>query len=46
MRFKNRYLICRVIVNDSKVNESLLESDIVSSIRVELVFVFLLLRNR
>lgn len=33
-------------MNDSKVNESLLESDIVSSIRVELVFVFLLLRNR
>lgn len=46
MRFKNRYLVCRVIVSDSKVNESLLESDIVSSIRVELVFVFLLFRNR
>lgn len=34
MRFKIRYILCRIIVSDSQVHEQLVENDLVAAIRV------------
>ena len=40
MRFKNRYILCKIVVNDPDVTEKLTEMDIVLAIRVHLRFLF------
>ena len=36
MRFKNRYILCKIVVNDPEITEKITEVDIVLAIRVHL----------
>lgn len=46
MRFKNRYIICKLVINDVHTMDLLTEADIVTAVRVIDIKTFIIYRNQ